>query len=121
MVKRIEIIYEYSGFQDLCFGCNKSEVEMRGQGFYGDMSRNTKSIYLTVVKMGYDSESRPTIKGEFYCQNCAIVMFKEMNGLISLFLPPESGSPQITKEITAQAHEEFKRLWWESKYDKKLK
>jgi len=110
MIERKEIIYGYSGFQDLCHGCNKSEVEMRTQGFYGNMPQNKKSIFLTIIKLGYDVEGRQITKGEFYCQNCAVANLKEIISSIEVVLPPESGSQQITKERTSQAYGEFQRL-----------
>ena len=45
MVERKEIIIGYSGFKDLCFGCDNGDLRMREQGFYGNMPQNKKSIF----------------------------------------------------------------------------
>ena len=110
MIERKELIIGYSGFKDLCSGCDNGDLRMREQGFYGNMPQNKKSVFLSIIKLGYDVEGRQVIKGEFYCQNCAVASLKEIITSISSVVPPEAGSPQITKEQTSQAHEEFQRL-----------
>jgi len=121
MIERKEIIYGYSGFKNLCYNCDRQEIQIRGEGFHGQLPEGSKHVFLTIIKTGYDNEGKEVIKGEFYCQTCGATKLREMGDLIGVATPPEAN---LTKSVSSQsgpAFDEWKRLWWESKYEKKIK
>ena len=73
MLERFEIIAGYHGFQQLCFGCDKLDQEMKAAGRYDAhwiRPDKFKPIFLTIVNYKRDGFGEK-ITPEFYCQNCA--------------------------------------------------